>query len=91
MPKMDQPDARSTDGGDLYGLDRQLQENSMEYMIFILGPKLDGNKYLSTLEEVRRDATRLVEAAAKNYIWQRDAFNLELVNEQGTIAMRIGP
>ncbi|KAK3180402.1 hypothetical protein K4F52_008253 [Lecanicillium sp. MT-2017a] len=85
---MDQQDASPSDGGDLHGLDRQLQENSMEYMIFILGPKLDGTKYLSTLEEVRRDATRLVDAAAENYIWQRDAFNLELVNEQGLVYLR---
>ncbi len=89
MAEMDQQDAASTGGGEEHGLGRQLQENSMEYMIFILDQKLDGIKYLNALEAVRKDAIRLMDTTAKNYIWQRDAFNLELVNDKGMITMRI--
>lgn len=64
-------------------LGRKLSENSMEYLIFVLDDNVEGIKYLKRLEAVGKEATRLAESVAKNYIWQRDEFNLEIVNRQG--------
>ncbi len=63
--------------------ERQLSENSMEYMIFSLDDALEGIKYLNNLESISKEATRLMGSVAKNYIWQRDEFRLSVVNEQG--------
>ncbi|KAM3428505.1 hypothetical protein MY4824_008769 [Beauveria thailandica] len=65
--------------------ERQLAENSMEYMIFILDDKLEGIKYLNRLESISKEADGLMRSVDKNYIWQRDEFNLSVVNEQGLI------
>ncbi|KAM3504377.1 hypothetical protein MY11210_008376 [Beauveria gryllotalpidicola] len=65
--------------------ERQLAENSMEYMIFILDDKLEGIKYLNRLESISKEAYCLMRSVDKNYIWQRDEFNLSVVNEQGLI------
>lgn len=63
--------------------ERQLSENSMEYMIFILDESLEGMKYLKSLEMINKEATKLMETVAKNYIWQRDDFRMELINKDG--------
>lgn len=77
----------TADHGDADGenqpFERQLSENSMEYMIFILDENLDGIKYLSRLESISKEATKLMQSVAKNYIWQRDEFHLSVVNQQG--------
>ncbi|KAM3517394.1 hypothetical protein NHJ13051_009016 [Beauveria bassiana] len=65
--------------------ERQLAENFMEYMIFILDDKLEGIKYLKRLESISKEADGLMRSVDKNYIWQRDEFNLSVVNEQGLI------
>ncbi|KAJ4164128.1 hypothetical protein LMH87_005813 [Akanthomyces muscarius] len=71
--------------GETHQFERELSENSMEYMIFILDDAVGGIKYLSRLESISKEATRLMDSVAKNYIWQRDEFRLSVVNEQGSI------
>lgn len=80
---MKQQNEMAARSGEAPQFDRQLQENSMEYMIFIIDPKLDGIKYLNRLEAIRKETMRLMANTALQYIWQRDEFNLELVNDQG--------
>lgn len=75
-------------GDESQNFGRQLSENSMEYMIFILDESLEGIKYLNRLEAVKKDAMRLMSNVAKNYIWQRDDFNLEVINSDGKMHRR---
>lgn len=79
----DEPANRGPESGETPQFERQLSENSMEYMIFVLDDAIGGIKYLSRLESISKAATRLLESVAKNYIWQRDEFHLSVVNEQG--------
>ncbi|TQV98299.1 hypothetical protein V2A60_007946 [Cordyceps javanica] len=71
--------------GQTQQFERHLSENSMEYMIFVLDDSLEGIQYLSRLENISKEATRLMNSVAKDYIWQRDEFQLSVVNDQGLI------
>lgn len=68
------------------GFQRQLPENCAEYMLFILEDQkqTDARKTISSLEAVRKEAVRLADEVAGDYIWQRGSFSLETKNEQGT-------
>lgn len=52
-------------------------------MIFIIDTELDNRRILSSLEEVRKAALRLADDLTRDYIWQREAFNLELEHDKG--------
>lgn len=70
-------------------LGRELPENNVEYIIFVIDGKLDGRKLLNELESVRKSALQLSQSLTADYIWQRDEFNLELKNESGQITMEL--
>jgi hypothetical protein len=76
------PELRPGDEG-FQGFQMQLPENCIEYMLFIINTQLDNKTLLSSLEEVRKAALRLTDDLTKDYIWQRDSFNLELKRENG--------
>ncbi|KAK1753500.1 protein ecdysoneless [Echria macrotheca] len=63
---------------DFEGFRMRLPEDSVEYMIFIVG-----DKSLGKLETVRRAAIDKANELTKDYIWQRDAFNLETKIQNG--------
>lgn len=65
------------------GFERELSDNSVEYLVFVIDPKLDKRAILSQLETLRKKALELCRDLTKDYIWQRDEFNLELKNEGG--------
>ncbi|KAF4121558.1 SGT1 protein [Geosmithia morbida] len=65
------------------GFERELSDNSVEYLLFIIGPELDSRALLSQLESLRKRAMELCRDLTKDYIWQRDEFSLELRNEAG--------
>ncbi|KAL1867841.1 hypothetical protein VTK73DRAFT_3922 [Phialemonium thermophilum] len=81
------PDLRPGDEG-FTGFDRQLPENCVEYMIFLIdtstGQK-DVRKILSRLDAVRKEAVRLSDELTNHYIWQRESFALETKSEGGLI------
>lgn len=66
------------------GLDMKLAENCVEYSIFVL-PEEEGSarKLLSLLETIRKAALELSTSLTKDFIWQRDGFNLVLENDNG--------
>ncbi|KAF7545712.1 hypothetical protein G7046_g9496 [Stylonectria norvegica] len=66
-------------------VDSQLPDNTVEYLLFILDSKLDARKQLSQIESIRKSALQLSASIAKDYIWQKDEFNLELKTEQGLV------
>lgn len=65
------------------GFERQLPDNCVEYLLFILDSQLDARKQLSQIEAIRKSALQLASSLTKDYIWQKDEFNLELKNEKG--------
>lgn len=60
-----------------------LPDNCVEYLLFYLDPQLDARKQLSQVENIRKSATDLANTLTKDYIWQKDEFNLALKNESG--------
>ncbi|KAL2024797.1 hypothetical protein VTK56DRAFT_5618 [Thermocarpiscus australiensis] len=66
---------------DFEGFRIRLPEDCVEYMLFIVGEKADGN--LPSLETVRKAADRKLEELAKDYIWQREPFKVETEIQRG--------
>jgi hypothetical protein len=60
------------------GLERELHENTVEYLLFVTG-----KKNISFLEEARREAIKLLSELTSEYIWQREEFNLEMRHDKG--------
>ncbi|KAH6982798.1 SGT1 protein-domain-containing protein [Ilyonectria sp. MPI-CAGE-AT-0026] len=67
------------------GFERQLPDNCVEYLLFVLDSQLDARKQLSQIESIRKSALQLASSLTKDYIWQKDEFNLELKTEQGLV------
>ncbi|MBE3047359.1 hypothetical protein IMZ48_33555, partial [Candidatus Bathyarchaeota archaeon] len=67
------------------GLDMKVAENCVEYALFVLPEKDEGSarKQLSLLETIRKAALELSSGLTKDFIWQRDDFNLGPKNNQG--------
>lgn len=61
-----------------------LPDNCVEYLLFFLDSQLDARKQLSQIESIRKSAIDLATTLTKDYIWQKDEFNLTLKNEKGT-------
>ncbi|KPM40170.1 hypothetical protein AK830_g6380 [Neonectria ditissima] len=67
------------------GSKRQLPDNCVEYLLFVLVSQQDARKQLSQIESIRKSALERACSLTKDYIWQKDEFNLELKNEQGLV------
>ncbi|KAH7157215.1 SGT1 protein-domain-containing protein [Dactylonectria macrodidyma] len=67
------------------GFERQLPDNCVEYLLFVLHSQLDVRRQLSQIESIRKSAIQLASSLTKDYIWQKDEFNLELKNERGLV------
>ncbi|PCD41911.1 hypothetical protein AU210_004452 [Fusarium oxysporum f. sp. radicis-cucumerinum] len=63
----------------------QLPDNCVEYLLFFIDPQVDIRKQLAQIENIRRSATELATTLTKDYIWQKDEFNLTLKNENGLV------
>jgi hypothetical protein len=63
----------------------QLPDNCVEYLLFFLDPQLDARKQLSQIESIRKAGIELATSLTKDYIWQKDDFNLSLKNEHGKL------
>ncbi|KAF4345782.1 sgt1 [Fusarium beomiforme] len=63
----------------------QLPDNCVEYLLFLIDPYVDAGKQLAELERVRKSAIEIAGTLTKDYIWQKDEFNLTLKNEKGLV------
>ncbi|KAI0467246.1 SGT1-domain-containing protein [Xylaria cf. heliscus] len=63
---------------------RSLPDNCVEYMLFVLDA-LEPRTLLTELENVRKMAMQLCATTAKDYIWQRDSFQLQIKREAGLV------
>lgn len=74
--------AEPADGG-FKGFERSLPENCVEYMLFVIDAQLQQQHVFSRLDAVRKAAVQLSSRLTSDYIWQRDAFSVEVKNEKG--------
>ncbi|ELR05870.1 hypothetical protein VC83_09224 [Pseudogymnoascus destructans] len=70
------------------GFPKRLPDDSVEYTLFIINTSLAQKEVLARLELVRKEATKLTGALLKDYIWQRDDFNLKLEQSSGLMHLR---
>ncbi|KAI0138879.1 SGT1-domain-containing protein [Xylariaceae sp. FL1272] len=68
-----------------FGGPRHLPDSCVEYMLFILDDRLEPRDLLASLEKVRKAATQLCASTTRDYIWQRDSFQLQVQREHGLI------
>jgi hypothetical protein len=66
------------------GFERELPEDTVRYLLFIIDDQADARSTLQKLEVLRKEALNLFQDLAPDYLWQRDEFNLELKIENGT-------
>ncbi|KAI1190415.1 SGT1-domain-containing protein [Nemania serpens] len=64
---------------------RTLPDNCVEYVLFVLDDVLEPRSLLVELENVRKTAMQFCAAITKNYIWQRDCFQLQIKRENGLV------
>lgn len=69
------------------GFPKRLPEDCVEYSLFIIDSRLKTQKeVLARLEEVRKESLKISDSFLKEYIWQREAFKLELESGKGLCA-----
>lgn len=64
---------------------RTLPDNCVEYMLFVIDNKLEPRTLLTELENIRKSAMQLCSATTKDYIWQRDSFQLQVERADGLV------
>lgn len=71
-------------GDGFRGFPKHLPDDCVEYSLFIIDSKLNSQKELFTrLEAVRKEAQALTASLLEDFIWQRDAFKLEIESGKG--------
>ncbi|KAI6714824.1 hypothetical protein PZA11_005111 [Diplocarpon coronariae] len=71
-------------GKDFVGFPKLLPENCVEYLLFIVDLKIKSQReLLGRLDDVRKEALEMTGGLLKEYIWQREAMNLELQSSKG--------
>ncbi|OAL46211.1 SGT1-domain-containing protein [Pyrenochaeta sp. DS3sAY3a] len=63
------------------GFPKRLPDDVVEYIIFIIDTKLSDTQVRERLQSFQRALKSLEKKFLKEYIWQRDSINLELVRE----------
>ncbi|KAF1844086.1 SGT1 family protein-like protein Sgt1 [Cucurbitaria berberidis CBS 394.84] len=64
------------------GFPKKLPDDVVEYIIFIIDSKLSDIQTRERLQTFQRALSTLEKKFLKEYIWQRDSINLELVREE---------
>lgn len=81
VPNQDE-DFKWVDEEGFQGFPKRLPEDCVEYSIFIIDQKIKSQEALlrTKLKEIQASANDLTKRLLKEYIWQREAFDLELVH-----------
>ncbi|KAI0798308.1 SGT1-domain-containing protein [Xylaria sp. FL0064] len=64
---------------------RSIPDNCVEYMLFVFESTLEPRALLTELENIRKSAMQLCLATTKDYIWQRDSFQLQVKRTNGLV------
>lgn len=62
------------------GFPKHLPESCIEYAIYVINNDI---KAKQRLRKVEQEAVKLSKSLLKDYIWQREAFSLQLQSEDG--------
>ena len=65
------------------GFPKRLPEDTVDYAVYIVDSALDQAQKVTKLKQVLQDTTNFTKELLKDYIWQRDAFALELKLDDG--------
>ena len=68
------------------GFPKRLPDDCVEYVIRVLDSSLGESLLRDKLRRIQSAANGLVKALLKDYIWQREAFALELTRDDGMAA-----
>lgn len=60
------------------GFPKLVPDNTTNYVLVVINDKLDTQKLATELEHIRKLASQLCERLTKEYIWQRDGFQLQV-------------
>ncbi|GFP55111.1 protein ecdysoneless homolog [Trichoderma asperellum] len=67
----------------------QLPENTVEYMLFVMdNQQTEARRTRPRLETIRKAAVGLVQSLTKDYIWQREGFELSFGSQNGLLFLR---
>lgn len=78
----DQPEAFKWFGEGFDGFPKLLPDDCVQYMIYIIDSRLDDFNVREHLRKVQVAANTLCKNLLKDFIWQRDVFRLELVQQK---------
>ena len=67
------------------GFPKRLPEDCVEYSVFILDTTLSSPELRQRLRVIQAASNALTKKLLKEFIWQRDSFDLELVREDGKV------
>lgn len=68
------------------GFPKRLPDDCVEYSLFVIDAKIKTNRErLARLEAIRKEVLKLVGHLLKEYIWQRDAFKLDIKSKDGML------
>ena len=73
------------------GFPKRLPDDCIEYSIYILDSMLQDSTLREQLQQVQKTTHDLTKTLLKEYIWQRDPFRLELVQEDGRVVCLAAP
>jgi SGT1 protein len=65
---------------------RHLPDDCVQYCLYVIDSALKSPKeILRLLEAVKKEAMKLTDSLLKEYIWQRESFNLDLESGKGML------
>ncbi|KAI4144755.1 MAG: hypothetical protein LQ341_002578 [Variospora aurantia] len=79
----DQPDGVKWFGEGFDGFPKILLDDCVQYTVYIIDSKLNDFNVREQLRKVQAAANALCKNLLKDFIWQRDAFGLEMVQQKG--------
>jgi hypothetical protein len=65
------------------GFPKRLPDDTVEYSLFVIDGKLSETQIASRLRSILQSSSALTKDLLKGYIWQREAFSLELTRKDG--------
>lgn len=67
------------------GFPKRLPDDCVEYMVYIINSPPTESACRTRLRQVQQGANVLIKGLLKDFIWQRESFKLDLVQENGKV------
>lgn len=73
------------------GFPKKLPDDTVEYLVFLLDSNASDSQTASGLRTILQQVITWYKKAFKDYIWQRQSFNLELQKQHGKEFLAFAP